>query len=879
MALIDQKLTDRTETASAGPNSFIHVVDPSDITDSAEGTSLKIKKSNYLKETGDLITVENPVTETTTTLNEALADVSAGGGGGAGVWGSITGDIEDQTDLQSALDAKQDALTFDTVPTNGSTNPVESNGVFDALATTLASANTYSDGLVVGLWDDRGSFNASVNAYPSSGGSGTAGAIKKGDIWTVSVAGVLPTSQNVEIGDVVRALIDTPGNTQANWAIQQNNIGYTAENSANKTDTVVGNTASSILYLSVKGYYDYLIGFTWFTESLFGSWIIARTAKTTPVDADTLVISDSADSNKAKKVTWLNIKATLKTYFDTLYSNIFSGTTNYIGKFTSATTIAISRLFDDGTYFGIGTERTPTKDITLGNQDNRVIGVEESSNTAVGKDLVIEAGRTTNYAYNANFNTLSQTSRAWSKMSAHSNGNIYACTRGGSGDIYMQTAGTGNFNSLGVTLADYFGITCAPNGNVYICQVGSDIYMQTAGAGAFNALSQTSRVWSGMASTSGNNIYACVYGGGIYMQTAGSGTFNSLSQATRNWRGLAYHSNGNVYAIVDGGDIYIQTGGAGTFTAIGGTSRAWTDITCHPNGNVYACVNNGDIYMQTGGAGAFNALSQTTRLWAGLCSATNGNTYASVDGGSIYMQSSALGSDDLDGGTLYSDGGTGKGEGQSRYIVRTGQKTVSGTDMQILTERAIFDEEGNVIFPTLTKALIGSEPSGKTAITKEYLEANTRKILYNNTALSANSPSTGQQIIRTCTINADTLNPDGFALFLAVTGFRTVVTDQSRIYFFISDNIGTLGSQIGCFDMSEVTTMERTVFYDDGNLFARYDPISPIASDVLSASAFTNIGAIDIEAPLYIHYVIENNDSGTESQVGHALCEYIPSVI
>lgn len=44
-------------------------------------------------------------------------------------------------------------------------------------------------------------------------------------------------------------------------------------------------------------------------------------AKTTPVDADITVIEDSADSFVKKKLTWANIKATLKTYFDTLYSN------------------------------------------------------------------------------------------------------------------------------------------------------------------------------------------------------------------------------------------------------------------------------------------------------------------------------------------------------------------------------------------------------------------------------------------------------------------------------------------------------------------------------------------------------------------------------
>lgn len=37
-----------------------------------------------------------------------------GGGGGGGTWGSITGILSDQTDLQNALNAKQDTLTAGT---------------------------------------------------------------------------------------------------------------------------------------------------------------------------------------------------------------------------------------------------------------------------------------------------------------------------------------------------------------------------------------------------------------------------------------------------------------------------------------------------------------------------------------------------------------------------------------------------------------------------------------------------------------------------------------------------------------------------------------------------------------------------------------------
>ena len=43
--------------------------------------------------------------------------------------------------------------------------------------------------------------------------------------------------------------------------------------------------------------------------------------KTTPVDADEVGLIDSAAANVLKVLTWANIKATLKTYFDSLYNN------------------------------------------------------------------------------------------------------------------------------------------------------------------------------------------------------------------------------------------------------------------------------------------------------------------------------------------------------------------------------------------------------------------------------------------------------------------------------------------------------------------------------------------------------------------------------
>ena len=168
------------------------------------------------------------------TLWNALPYLSSGGG--SGTVESVTGDGVNNTDPANPVISFPTAtdIGLGNVDNTSDADKPVSTAQGTAISTAENNAKAYADTLVVNLWDDRGSFSAAGGAYPSTGGSGPAGAIKRGDIWTISVAGTLPTGQSVEVGDLVRALIDTPGNTQANWAITQNNIGYTAENQSNK---------------------------------------------------------------------------------------------------------------------------------------------------------------------------------------------------------------------------------------------------------------------------------------------------------------------------------------------------------------------------------------------------------------------------------------------------------------------------------------------------------------------------------------------------------------------------------------------------------------------------------------------------------------------
>ncbi|MFN9110836.1 MAG: hypothetical protein ACK5XN_12275, partial [Bacteroidota bacterium] len=75
--------------------------------------------------------------------------------------------------------------------------------------------------LVTGLLDDRGNFTpglTSPGAWPTTGGSGTAGALMKGDIWFCSASGFMGTTA-VVAGSSFRAIVDSPGQTDSNWNV------------------------------------------------------------------------------------------------------------------------------------------------------------------------------------------------------------------------------------------------------------------------------------------------------------------------------------------------------------------------------------------------------------------------------------------------------------------------------------------------------------------------------------------------------------------------------------------------------------------------------------------------------------------------------------
>lgn len=109
--------------------------------------------------------------------------------------------------------------------------------------------------------------------------------------------------------------------------------------------------------------------------SALGGMFAAAPSKTTPVDADDIPISNSAAGDVLYRVTWANIKATLKTYFDTLYQPLNAVLTATTASFT---TTLLSKLN------GIETAADVTDTANVGT----AIGTGGAKTTSVAADLI-----------------------------------------------------------------------------------------------------------------------------------------------------------------------------------------------------------------------------------------------------------------------------------------------------------------------------------------------------------------------------------------------------------------------------------------------------------------------------------------------------------
>jgi hypothetical protein len=190
----------------------------------------------------------NVTTSTTTNLTGILS-------GNGSVVGSIT---DNHSNWDAAYGWGNHASGGYEVQSNKSTD-IATDAVSNTKYPGVKAIKDYADGLVVGLLNDRGNYDPTATSlYPATGGSGTAGAILKGNIWFISVAGTI-NGHAVAVGSSLRALADTPAQSDANWDILNVGLGYTPENATNKVTSVSGSSTDT-QYPSAKLFYDQLAG-------------------------------------------------------------------------------------------------------------------------------------------------------------------------------------------------------------------------------------------------------------------------------------------------------------------------------------------------------------------------------------------------------------------------------------------------------------------------------------------------------------------------------------------------------------------------------------------------------------------------------------------
>ncbi len=616
-------------------------------------------------------------------------------------------------------------------------------------AVVLATAQSYTDSKVSSVYKFKGNV-ANYAALPSTG-------LTVGDVYNLSDTGA-NYAWTGTVWDDLGTTVDISGK----------------ENVSNKSQDIETDKTSTSKYGSVKAVYDWAVAKfqavlvsgtnikTINGTSLLGSgditvsgggggdMVLASTQTVSGLKtflsgmfglrnvANTFTSFFTNSNTAARTYTLKDRNGTLidDTDYNTLNSAISgkmanpAGTANYLSKFLTATTIGLSRLWDTGTFLGIGTANAPTKDITLGNQENREIGVELSPSTVAGRNLIVCAGSTINYVLNSNFISLNYSGLP--SLNGYENTQIIENTLGdiylvNASIVYCQTAGIGNFNvlqDLSIPRAINYGL----NGDVYVVSTNGSsamIFRRVGGTGSFNNIATFSHNGSIAAvcvNPSNGDVYASI-GGDLKIQAGGTGSFISSGISALNFNSMCFIGT-HLYGQVISGGIYKRVNNTGVFSVVNGLANCRYIAASKTNTNIYALSGGNDpspggIYLLNTSTDAFTNLNQASLIWNGICCKSNSDNLAVVRSTNIYIQqNNALGANNLDGGALKVKAGTGKGTGKSRFEIYTGQKTASGTNMQVETLREYIDENGYHVYTSIpvyadnAAAIAGGLPVG-----------------------------------------------------------------------------------------------------------------------------------------------------------------------
>lgn len=211
---------------------------------------------------------------------------------------------DDMTTAISAALSGADALSSDEVAAiTGANSPSATNPFMTEADVPIASASS------------MGALVAAADAKVTPIGADSLGVVDSAD------GNVLKRSTITQLMAVTKETVATIGTLIS---------GASAKNPPIDADIVLfadtedSNTGKKATWTQVKAFLKTYFDTQYPAETVttLGAVVNGATAKNPPIDADLVGFVDTEDSNNIKKATWTQVKAFLKTYFDTLYTTI-----------------------------------------------------------------------------------------------------------------------------------------------------------------------------------------------------------------------------------------------------------------------------------------------------------------------------------------------------------------------------------------------------------------------------------------------------------------------------------------------------------------------------------------------------------------------------
>lgn len=318
------------------------------------------------------------------------------------------------------------------------------------------------------------------------------------------------------------------------------------EDLSNKTSSIAGNESSNVLFATIKGWID------WFKDGFIG---VLPAKATNLVDADVLVIGDSADSNKTKTRTWAQIKANLASVF-------FLDATSSIQTQLNAKAVDSAVVHNTGNETIAGTKTFSNSVICLTGFFSNAGGLQNSSNANNAK------GAPTNNGFQISRNVAdSNPANVVDLINALSTGNIEEWKWQSVLKAYIDR--NGNFNANSVIL---------PAGNI---QTQLDAKVDKS---SWVDYSSTSTI-VGWSSFTAKQIDIYIVGNSLTCVYSISGTSNSATTSftvSNNNTSLntmvkldVYHADNGTVSTTPGRVIITSGSNVATFTR-GGTGTNFT---------------------------------------------------------------------------------------------------------------------------------------------------------------------------------------------------------------------------------------------------------------------------------------------------------------